>query len=247
MTRQFKNRAEAGLLLAQKLSAYAHQPGVLVLALPRGGVPVAFEVARALGVPIDVFLVRKLGTPGQRELAMGAIASGGVRVLNEDVIRLMRIPEQEIDRVTAAEQRELERRELAYRGARPAPDLNNRTLILVDDGLATGASMHAAVAALRQQHPARIVVAIPVAPPSTLREFEDEADEVVCVLAPSAPFDGVGHWYLDFSQTSDTQVRELLDRASGEESTGGSPEIAGERDWAPWRFPSGVPQARKGG
>jgi predicted phosphoribosyltransferase len=234
-------------LLAQKLKAYAQQRDVLVLALPRGGVPVACEVARALGAPIDVFVVRKLGTPGQRELAMGAIATGGVRVLNEDVIRLMRIPEQVIDTVAAEEQREMERRERVYRGARPAPGLKGRTLILVDDGLATGSTMHAAVAALRQRQPARIVVAIPVAPPSTLREFASEADEVVCVLAPDEPFDGVGQWYLDFSQTTDKEVRELLERAYCEETPGRDPDIAEEREWAPWRFPSGVPEARKGG
>lgn len=247
MTRRFRDRAEAGRLLAQKLQGYAHQPDVLVLALPRGGVPVACEVARALGAPIDVFVVRKLGTPGQRELAMGAIATGGVRVLNEDVIRLMRIPEQAIDAVAAEERREMERRERAYRGARRAPDLKDRTVILVDDGLATGSTMHAAVAALRQQQPARIVVAIPVAPPSTLREFAREADEVVCVLAPDEPFDGVGRWYLDFSQTTDKEVRELLDRASSKETSGRGPEIARKKDWAPERFPSGVRQVRKGG
>jgi len=247
MTRQFKDRAEAGRLLAQKLRGYAHQPDVLVLALPRGGVPVACEVARALGLPIDVFIVRKLGTPGQRELAMGAIATGGVRVLNDDVIRLMRIPEQAIDIVSAEEQREMERRELAYRGSRPAPRLKGRTLILVDDGLATGSTMHAAVASLRQLQPARIVVAIPVAPRSTLREFAGEADEVVCVLAPDEPFEGVGRWYLDFSQTTDKEVRELLDRARGEETPERDAEIAEERDWAPWRFPYGGPPTRKGG
>jgi len=247
MTKRFRDRAEAGRLLAQKLRYYMHKPDVLVLALPRGGVPVACEVARRLGAPIDVFVVRKLGTPGQRELAMGAIATGGVRVLNEDVIRLMRIPEQAIDIVSAEERREMERRELAYRGARQAPDLKDKTLILVDDGLATGSTMHAAVAALRQKKPARIVVAIPVAPRSTLREFAGEADEVVCVLAPDEPFDGVGRWYLDFSQTTDEEVRELLERAYCEETPGRGPEIADERDWSPWRFPSDVPEARKGG
>lgn len=247
MTRRFEDRAEAGRLLAQKLQHYAHKPDVLVLALPRGGVPVACEVARALRAPIDVFVVRKLGTPGQRELAMGAIASGGVRVLNEDVIRLMRIPEQAIDIVSAEERREMERRERAYRGARPAPDLKDRTLILVDDGLATGSTMHAAVAALRRKQPARIVVAIPVAPRSTLREFASEAEEVVCVLAPEEPFDGVGRWYLDFSQTTDQEVRELLEGAYCEKTPGRGPEIAEEKDWAPWRFPTGVPEARKGG
>lgn len=247
MTRQFRDRVEAGRLLAQKLRGYAHQPDVLVLALPRGGVPVACEVARELGIPIDVFIVRKLGTPGQRELAMGAIATGGVRVLNDDVIRLMRIPEQAIDIVSAEERQEMERRERAYRGSRPAPRLKDRTLILVDDGLATGSTMHAAIAALRRQQPARIVVAIPVAPRSTLREFAGEADEVVCVLVPDEPFDGVGRWYLDFSQTTDKGVREMLDRAHGEETPERDADIVEERDWSPWRFPSGVPQARKGG
>jgi putative phosphoribosyl transferase len=243
MTRKFRDRAEAGRVLAQKLEGYAQQPDSLVLALPRGGVPVACEVARALGAPIDVFVVRKLGTPGQRELAMGAIATGGLRVLNKDVIRLMRIPDDVIEAVAAEEQLEVERRERVYRGARPAPDLKDRTLILVDDGLATGSTMHAAVAALRQQNPAKIVVAVPVAPASTLREFGGEADELVCVLAPEGPFDGVGHWYLDFSQTTDREVRELLDRACGEESPERGREIDEEKDRAPGRGPSGVPEA----
>lgn len=247
MTMRFKDRTEAGRLLAQKLQNYANQPEVLVLALPRGGVPVAVEVARALGAPIDVFIVRKLGTPGQRELAMGAIATGGVRVLNEDVIRLMGIREEEIAPVAAEEQREMERRERTYRGARPAPAVKDRILILVDDGLATGSTMHAAVAALRQQQPAKIVVAIPVAPLSALQEFASDADEVVCVLAPDEPFDGVGRWYLDFSQTTDEEVRELLERAYGAEAPERRPEIADEKDWAPWRFPSGFPEAQKGG
>ena len=213
MMTRFHNRAEAGWLLAQKLQKYADQPDVLVLGLPRGGVPVAVEVARSLGVPIDVFIVRKLGAPGNRELAMGAVATGGVRVLNDDVIRLMRIQENEIARVAAEEEREMDRRELAYRGARPAPIVQGRRLILIDDGLATGSTMHAAVAALRHQDPARIVVAVPVAPPSTLREFEEDADEVVCVFSPKGPFDGVGRWYLDFSQTTDEEVRALLARS----------------------------------
>jgi predicted phosphoribosyltransferase len=233
--------------LAQKLQNFANRPGVLVLALPRGGVPVAAEVARELGAPMDVFIVRKLGAPGQSDLAMGAIATGGVRVLNEDVIRLMRIREEEIATVSEEEQREMERRERAYRGARRAPVVKDRTVILVDDGLATGSTMHAAVAALRQQQPARIVVAVPVAPPSTLEEFAGEADEVVCVLAPDEPFDGVGRWYLNFSQTTDEEVRELLAQAYGEQARDRASEIAGERDWAPWRFPSRIPEARKGG
>jgi putative phosphoribosyl transferase len=213
MVRRFKDRSEAGRLLADKLQVYAGKPDVLVLALPRGGVPVAFEVAKALGAPMDVFLVRKLGTPGQRELAMGAIASGGVRVLNDDVVNLLGISDEVIDRVAAEEQEEMRRRERAYRQDRPPLDLKDRTVILVDDGLATGSTMQAAVAAARQLNPARIVVAIPVAPPSTLDEFKREADEVVCALAPDQPFDGVGRWYLDFSQTTDDEVRELLNQS----------------------------------
>src|SRR5438309_1915033 len=177
MPERFRNRNEAGRLLAKKLTAYANRPDVLVLALPRGGVPVAYEVARALHAPLDIFLVRKLGVPGHEELAMGAIATGGVRVLNEDVVRSLGIPGGEIDAVAAEEQRELERREREYRGSRPAPDVRDRTVILIDDGLATGSTMRAAVAALRQQHPARIVVAVPVGAPDTCDEFKAEADE----------------------------------------------------------------------
>ena len=214
MITRFSNRNEAGRRLADKLQHYAHRRDVLVLALPRGGVPVAFEIATALDAPMDVLVVRKLGTPGQGELAMGAIATGGVRVLNADVIRLLRIQQEEIDAVAAEEQEEITRREIAYRGDRPAPDLSGKTIILVDDGLATGATMHAAVKALRVQGPARIVVAVPVAPPSTCRDFEGEADEVICVTAPPGPFDGVGRWYIDFSQTTDDEVREIMERAS---------------------------------
>jgi predicted phosphoribosyltransferase len=185
---------------------------VIVLALPRGGVPVAFEVAQALDLPLDVFLVRKLGTPGQEELAMGAIASGGVRVLNPWVVDYLGIPNRVIDRITADEQKELERREHAYRDDRPPIDVSNRTIILVDDGLATGSTMSAAVAALKQRHPARIVVAVPVAPPAACRELTEEVDEVVCALSPPQ-FDGVGRWYEDFSQTSDDEVRALLEQS----------------------------------
>lgn len=237
MTMRFKNRAEAGRLLAQKLQHYANKPDVLVLALPRGGVPVAAEIAHALGAPIDVFIVRKLGAPGQKELAMGAIATGGVQVLNDDVVRLMRIRAEEIFDVSAEEQREMERREQLYRGARPASVVKDQTVIVVEDGLATGSTMHAAVVALRQQQPARIVVAIPVASPSTLREFASEADEVVCVLAPQVSFDGVGRWYQDFSQVTDEQVRAFLDRAESERGKT-VPGVADEKDWAPWRFPT---------
>jgi putative phosphoribosyl transferase len=215
MARPFRDRYDAGRQLAGKLAHYAGRSDVLVLALPRGGVPVAYEVARALGAPLDVFLVRKLGVPGHRELAMGAIATGGVRLLNEEVVRGHRIPPEVIDRVAAAEREELERRELDYRGDRPAPEVRGKTAILIDDGLATGASMRAAVAALRQMRPARTVVAVPVAAPSTCEEFHDEVDEVICARTPE-PFYAVGLWYDDFSQTSDEEVRHLLGRAKRE-------------------------------
>jgi predicted phosphoribosyltransferase len=211
----FRDRTEAGRQLAAKLTAYADRPDVLVLALPRGGVPVAFEVARALHAPLDVFLVRKLGVPGHEELAMGAIASGGVRVLNEDAVRGLGIPDDVLDAVSEGELRELERRERAYRGGRPAPPVRGRTVILVDDGLATGSTMRAAVAALRRQGPARVVVAVPVGSPETCAEFQAEADEAVCARTPE-PFYAVGLWYEDFSQTSDEEVRDLLERAAQE-------------------------------
>jgi len=213
MERPFRDRREAGRLLAQELEGYAGRDDVIVLALPRGGVPVAYEVARVLGAPLDVFLVRKLGVPGQEELALGAIASGGVRMLNEDVVLGLRIPPEVIDRVEAAERDELKRREREYRDDLPAPDVRGRTVILIDDGLATGASMRAAVAALRQARPARIVVAVPVAAASTCEEFQDEVDEVVCARTPE-PFLAVGLWYEDFSQTTDDEVRDLLQRAA---------------------------------
>jgi predicted phosphoribosyltransferase len=209
MLRRFRDRHDAGRLLAEKLTAYAHRPDVLVLALPRGGVPVAYEVARALGTPLDVFVVRKLGVPGHEELAMGAVATGGVRVLNDDVVRGLRIPDRVIDAVTALEQQELARRERLYRGDRTPPDARGRTVILVDDGLATGATMHAAIAALRQQEPARIVVAVPTAAPETCNALRAEVDDVVCAITPE-PFHAVGLWYEDFSQTTDEEVRELL-------------------------------------
>jgi putative phosphoribosyl transferase len=209
----YRDRTEAGKRLAAELAGYAGRQDVLVLALPRGGVPVAFEVARALGVPLNVFLVRKLGVPGHEELAMGAIATGGVRVLNEDVVRYLNIPGEVIDAVAAEEQRELERREKLYRGDRPAPNVRGKTVILVDDGLATGSTMRAAAAALRQQAPARIVVGVPVSSLATCDKFRDEVDEVVCAFTPE-PFHGVGQWYEDFSQTTDDEVRELLGRGS---------------------------------
>ena len=210
---RFRNRIDAGRRLAEKLAAYADRPDVLVLALPRGGVPVGFEVARALGAPLDVFLVRKLGVPRYEELAMGAVATAGVRVLNDDIVRGLGISEHEIDAAVARELQELARRERLYRGDRPSPDVAGRTVILVDDGLATGATMRAAVAALReqQQQPTRIVVAVPTASPDTCEVLKAEADDVVCAMTPE-PFFAVGHWYEDFTQTTDNEVRELLTR-----------------------------------
>jgi putative phosphoribosyl transferase len=208
----FRDRLDAGEKLAQQLAAYEDDPNVIVLGLPRGGVPVAFRVAGALGAPLDIFLVRKLGVPGREELAMGAIASGGVRVLNDTVVEALDIPERIIDAVAEREQQELERREEAYRGDRPRPDLEGRICILVDDGLATGASMHAAVTGLRAQNPAEIVVAVPTAAPETCEMFEGEVDAVICAVTPH-PFYGVGLWYHDFAQTTDEEVRAYLERA----------------------------------
>ena len=208
---RFRNRTDAGRQLAEKLAAYTDRPDVLVLALPRGGVPVGYEVARALGAPFDVFLVRKLGVPGYEELAMGAVASGGVRVLNDEIVRGLGISEHEIDAAAARELQELARRERLYRGDRPPPDVAGRTVILVDDGLATGATMRAAVAALRQRQPARIVIAVPTASPDTCEALKAEADDVVCAMTPE-PFFAVGHWYEDFTQTTDDEVGELLAR-----------------------------------
>ena len=213
MLRPFRDRAEAGRILAEKLVAYAGRPDVLVLALPRGGVPVAFEVTRALDVPLDVFVVRKLGVPGHEELAMGAIASGGVRVLNEDVIQALHPPFRVIEAVAARELEELGRRERSYRGDRPALQVRGGTVILVDDGLATGSTMRAAVKALRRLGPDRIVVAVPTAAPSTCTELGLEADECICCITPD-PFYAVGVWYEDFSQTTDREVRDLLERAA---------------------------------
>jgi predicted phosphoribosyltransferase len=208
---RFRNRTDAGRQLAEKLAAYANRPDVLVLALPRGGVPVAFELARAFGAPLDVFLVRKLGVPGYEELAMGAVATGGVRVLNDEIVRGLGISEHEIDAVVAREMRELSRRDRLYRGDRPPSDVAGRTVILVDDGLATGATMRAAVQALRQQQPGRIVAAVPTASPDTCQVLKAEADDVICAITPE-PFFAVGHWYDDFTQTTDDEVRELLAR-----------------------------------
>jgi len=209
----FIDRRHAGRVLASRLTNYAGRDDVIVLALPRGGVPVAYEVASALGVPMDIFLVRKLGTPGHRELAMGAIASGGVRVLNEDVVRWYGISEAAIEHIAREEQEELARRERAYRDDRPAPDLANRIVILIDDGLATGSTMRAAAHAVRAQRPARVVIAVPVGAPQTCSELAAIADEVICVNTPE-PFSAVGQWYLNFDQTDDTEVRELLRKSA---------------------------------
>jgi len=212
----YRDRTDAGKRLATLLTAYANRPDVLVLALPRGGVPVAFEVARALRAPLDIFLVRKLGAPGQKELAMGAIATGGVRVLNEDVVEYLHIPDNVIDEIAADELQELERREHAYRGNRPVPDVRGKTVILVDDGLATGSTMRAAAAALRQQKPARIIIAVPVSAPQTCDEYRMGVDEIVCDVTPE-PFHAVGQWYKDFSQTTDEEVSNLLEKAASRE------------------------------
>ena len=211
----FRNRMHAGQVLAKMLQEYGNREDVVVLALPRGGVPVAFEIASALHAPLDVFLVRKLGVPGQEELAMGAIATGGIRVLNNEVVRHLGIPDHVIDSATKAEQQELERRQQAYRGTRESPQVRGRIILFVDDGLATGSTMRAAVTALRQQKPARIVVAVPVAAASTCQEFQEEVDQIICATTPE-PFYGVGQWYEDFSQTTDEEVRDLLDRAAQE-------------------------------
>jgi predicted phosphoribosyltransferase len=209
----FKDRFDAGRFLASKLRRFANRPHTIVLALPRGGVPVGFEVAKALNVPLDVFVVRKLGVPGYEELAMGAIASGGIRVLNEDVVRAAGIPQKTIVAVAAEEERELQRRERDYRDGRPPVVVEGRTVILVDDGLATGSSMRVAVLALKKKGPAEIIVAVPVGAPATCAEFESEVDQAICAITPE-PFLSVGQWYEDFSQTSDEDVRDLLKRAA---------------------------------
>ena len=210
----FRDRRDAGRELAAALRAHANRSDVVVLALPRGGVPVAYEVAEALGAPLDIFLVRKLGTPGHRELAMGAIASGGIRVINDDVVRMLGIPPETIDAVAREEQQELERRQRAYLEGRDPVPLDGRIVILVDDGLATGSTMKAAVQAVRQRKPARVVVAVPVGAPDTCREMRALADEVVCGRTPER-FSAVGQWYLDFDQTSDEEVMQLMhDHAS---------------------------------
>jgi putative phosphoribosyl transferase len=212
MSRLFHDRIEAGRALARLLGAYADRQDVLILALPRGGVPVAFEVAHALDVPLDIFVVRKLGLPTNEELAMGALASGHVRVLNEEVVNSFGITESVIEAVADKEQVELERRERLYRGNAPFPAVADKTIVLIDDGVATGSTMRAAVAALRRQHPDRIIVAVPVAPPSSCEILRSEADEVVTVATPE-PFYAVGQWYKVFDQTPDWQVRDLYERS----------------------------------
>ena len=211
--RPFRDRRDAGEQLARELGGFAHRPDVVVLGLPRGGVPVAYEVAQALGAPLDLFLVRKLGVPGHEEYAMGAIATGGVRVLNSDVIRALGIPPSVVEAVTARERRELERREQAYRRGRVPQDLRGRVAIVVDDGLATGATMVAAVAALRAHQPRGIVVAVPVAAPEACAALQSAAGECVCARTPEF-LNAVGAWYDDFGQTSDDEVRALLDAAA---------------------------------
>lgn len=215
MTLPYTNRANAGRGLARRLEAYRGKPDLLVLALPRGGVPVAFEVANHLDAPLDIYLVRKLGVPGQEELAFGAIASGGVRVLNRDVIYRTGLDEQGIEAIAEREQKEIERREGAYRQNRPPLEVADRTVILIDDGLATGATMLAAARAIRKQQPARLVVAVPVAAAETCDYFRKEVDEIVCAETPR-PFRAVGEWYEDFSQTTDEEVQGLLARAARE-------------------------------
>jgi predicted phosphoribosyltransferase len=209
---RFKNRVQAGRYLAEGLMRYAGISDAVVLGLPRGGVAVAYEVAQKLTLPLDVFLVRKLGVPGYEELAMGAIASGGIRVMNDDVMRQIGISEKNVEAVAKREALELERREAVYRGDRPPLDVKGMTVILVDDGLATGATMRAAVAAVRKQNPRRIVIAVPTASPEVCDEFRTEVDDVLCVITPT-PFHAVGVWYEDFSQTTDEEVRQLINAA----------------------------------
>ena len=209
MLQKFRNRTEAGKLLATQLTEYAHCPDILVLGLPRGGVPVAYEVQKELNAPLDICLVRKLGVPGHKELAMGAIATGGVRVMNENVVDSLQISQATIDQVEAMEIRELDRRNHAYRGNLPPLEVKNRTIILVDDGIATGATIRAAIATLKKQQPRQLVVAVPVAAVSTCEELKAEVDQVVSVITPDNLY-AIGIWYEDFQQTTDAEVCELL-------------------------------------
>lgn len=227
MSTPFADRRDAGRVLASTLQKYAGRDDVIVLGLPRGGVPVAYEVATALGAPLDVFLVRKLGTPGHRELAMGAIASGGIELLSAHTVRELSITSDEVARVVAQERQELERRERAYREGHPALDVRGRVVIVIDDGLATGASMYAAVTALRRREPAAIVVAVPVAPASTCEDLRRIADACVCLHTP-APFYGVGQWYADFDQTTDDEVRALLAAARAHDTASTAEHVHAE-------------------
>ncbi len=218
MRTTFRNRTEAGRLLAKRLKPnYANRSDVLVLGLPRGGVPVAFEVARVLHAPLDICIVRKLGVPGHKELAMGAIAPRGIMVLNEELVRSLRISQKAIEEVATKEQQELERRDRVYRGDRPVPDLSHRTIILVDDGIATGSTIKAAISTIKQQQPERIIVAVPVAPPDVCKELTEEVDEVVCLLTPEW-LSAISLWYDDFSPTTDAEVRHLLARTIKEQT-----------------------------
>jgi predicted phosphoribosyltransferase len=223
----FRNRLDAGELLANRLAAYAGRPDVIVLALPRGGVPVGYAVAKAMRAPLDVMVVRKLGVPGHAEFAMGAIASGGEYVLNRELVQSLGVPGQLVEATARQELAELERREQLYRAGRPPLQLRGCTVILVDDGLATGASMRVAVKAVRKTQPARVIVAVPVGSPDTCSEMGKEADEVICDFTPE-PFNAVGLWYEDFSQTSDEEVQRLLEEARHWQAgrTSCSPEAA---------------------
>ena len=227
----FRDRSDAGHRLAAELAEFANRRDVIVLALPRGGVPVAYEVARALNAPLDVFVVRKLGLPGYEELAMGAIASGGIRVVNEDVVRQFRVQADAIDIVADEELQELERREAEYRNGSPPPNVAGKTVILVDDGLATGSTMRAAVLALRQLHPAAVIVAVPVGAAETCDQLKEFADEVLCAVIPDN-FSAVGRWYVNFAQTSDEEVKELLVRAA-QERQGAEAAIHGRKPFMP--------------
>jgi predicted phosphoribosyltransferase len=220
----FLDRRQAGRLLAGALHSYQGEPGVTVLALPRGGVPVGYEIALRLGARLDVFVVRKLGVPGHEELAMGAVASGGVRVINEEVVSELGIPESAIEPVVARELKELERRERTYRGNRPPLEVTNCTCILVDDGLATGSTMRAAIAGLRQRHPRRIVAAVPIAAASTCKSLSVEVDQMICAVTPD-PFVAVGLWYDDFSAITDDEVRALLAAAEQAQASRSSQEV----------------------
>ncbi len=231
MMQRFRNRAEAGRLLASQLAYFAGRPDVWIFALPRGGVPVALEIAQALKLPMDVFVVRKLGVPGQEELAMGALASGNVRILQPHVVQALRIPQSVIEAVTAEEIRELARRERAFRGDRPSPDVRGRTIILVDDGLATGSTIRAAVSALRLQHPARIIVAVPVAASETCHQLRNEVDQIICLKTPTS-FQAVGLCYEHFPQLTDEEVRTLLRKADESWASHNSSERSTRTAWS---------------